>query len=624
MSGTKLIYDFALLEKALEVGKEYALRAKHKTKETSYVNFNDNKLPVTDQPQIRSYEYDADSKIFTLQLECFKAGNYPTSYYLNGSTLRWINMVADAQGHGTLDVSAVPDLKANMSFTIYAGKNANGYGEGCIGSVSVPDTATVPQVERKLSITSPGALKYQGQIGTDWIDWLLPAGVTAPQFSLENTTGAGTWVLTSPGNGATVAAQTGIISDMSSFTLENVTLKPNVRYRLKVTPNAQQDNTYIQEISFLYTGRKLLTGTWWNDPISYLGNTLKQTLRGTLNLTAEELKTIEFQYVGEDQKAVVVPHTALDANHFVLDMSAVPNGITTIKAVLPDTTGGATGGTTGGTAVATQSLFSIPLRVYRTTQAKVLPTIAPIVPDKDLTFKVIYTSEKPTQNVTIRVYSARGETLRFVKDIDIGMTDKTLAAADLGGQGTYLLYFLLADGTVFAAQKVQLGVAKYTVEFRDWNGELLKSETVSSGESATPPTVENRENYAFSGWQGNYKNVIANSVVVAQYSPTVVTVTFHAMGGELAQGMEASQDVRYDIQLTKPTDPTREGYNFAGWYSTIAGGTPWNFAIDKVTSNLVLYAHWQAPSYSIKIESTNTDATIQCQNTATPGELVKI
>ncbi|MEG1577620.1 MAG: InlB B-repeat-containing protein, partial [Oscillospiraceae bacterium] len=216
MSGTKLIYDFALLEKALEVGKEYALRAKHKTKETLYVNFNDNKLPVTDQPQIRSYEYDADSKIFTLQLECCKAGNYPTSYYLNGSTLCWINMVADAQGHGTLDVSAVSDLKANMSFTIYAGKHVNGYGEGCIGSVSVP--AAVPQVNRNLSITSPGALEYYGQIGTDWVEWLLPTSVKAPQFSLENTTGAGTWTLTSSGNGATAASQTGNISDVSSFT----------------------------------------------------------------------------------------------------------------------------------------------------------------------------------------------------------------------------------------------------------------------------------------------------------------------------------------------------------------------------------------------------------------------
>ncbi|MEG1578695.1 MAG: InlB B-repeat-containing protein, partial [Oscillospiraceae bacterium] len=305
-------------------------------------------------------------------------------------------------------------------------------------------------------------------------------------------------------------------------------------------------------------------------------------------------------------------------------MRAVPNGIITLNAVLPGTTGGATGGTTGGTAVATQSLFSIPLRVYRTTQAKVLPTIAPIVPNNDLTFKVTYTSEKPTQNVTIRVYSARGETLRFVKDIDIGMTDKTLAAADLGGQGTYLLYFLLADGTVFAAQKVQLGVAKYTVEFRDWNGELLKSETVSSGESATPPTVENRENYAFSGWQGNYKNVIANSVVVAQYSPTFVTVTFHAMGGKLVGEKEVT--VGYNTALTAPAEPTKDLYTFAGWFTAPNGIEQWNFGANSqpVKSNMVLYAHWKAPSYSISIESTIADVQIQCQTNATPGELVKI
>ena len=66
------------------------------------------------------------------------------------------------------------------------------------------------------------------------------------------------------------------------------------------------------------------------------------------------------------------------------------------------------------------------------------------------------------------------------------------------------------------------------------------------------------------------------------------TVTFDAQGGSTV----ASQDVAKNGKVTKPTDPTRTGYTFGGWYKEAACTTAWNFDTDTVTGNITLYAKW--------------------------------
>ncbi|WP_169447579.1 InlB B-repeat-containing protein [Paenibacillus daejeonensis] len=68
---------------------------------------------------------------------------------------------------------------------------------------------------------------------------------------------------------------------------------------------------------------------------------------------------------------------------------------------------------------------------------------------------------------------------------------------------------------------------------------------------------------------------------------TKFTITFDVDGGTQAP---AAQSVVGGELLTKPADPIRAGYTFAGWYQ--ADGTEWNFGTDKVDSNLTLTAKW--------------------------------
>jgi len=71
------------------------------------------------------------------------------------------------------------------------------------------------------------------------------------------------------------------------------------------------------------------------------------------------------------------------------------------------------------------------------------------------------------------------------------------------------------------------------------------------------------------------------------WGTTNYTVTFDGDGGTPAS---TTQSVAVGALLTKPADPVRAGYIFAGWYK--ADGSEWDFSTDKVSSVTTLTAKW--------------------------------
>ena len=57
----------------------------------------------------------------------------------------------------------------------------------------------------------------------------------------------------------------------------------------------------------------------------------------------------------------------------------------------------------------------------------------------------------------------------------------------------------------------------YTVTFKDWDGSVLKTEEVESGNTATAPSNPSREGYEFIGWDKSFSNVTSDLIVTAQY-----------------------------------------------------------------------------------------------------------
>ena len=58
--------------------------------------------------------------------------------------------------------------------------------------------------------------------------------------------------------------------------------------------------------------------------------------------------------------------------------------------------------------------------------------------------------------------------------------------------------------------------------------------------------------------------------------------------------------------VTKPADPTREGYTFAGWYTDEACTEAYDFSV-AVTADMTLYAKWVKDEASSSGSSSGTD-----------------
>lgn len=113
-----------------------------------------------------------------------------------------------------------------------------------------------------------------------------------------------------------------------------------------------------------------------------------------------------------------------------------------------------------------------------------------------------------------------------------------------------------------------------------------------------PGSVTTLEPHAFDGtriitvyvpYDAPYLSGIPSFYTIIKTGLPSFTVSFNTDGGSSV----AAQTVNAGEKATKPTDPTKSGYVFAGWYSDVSLMTAYNFN-DAVNANLTLYAKWVA------------------------------
>ena len=125
----------------------------------------------------------------------------------------------------------------------------------------------------------------------------------------------------------------------------------------------------------------------------------------------------------------------------------------------------------------------------------------------------------------------------------------------------------------------QYEINTYTVTFKDWDGNVLKTQEVQYGGDAEAPADPTRTGYTFTGWDKAFTNVTADLVVTAQYEINTYTVTFKDWDGTVLK----TQEVQYGGDAEAPADPTRTGYTFTGW----------DKAFTNVTADLVVTAQYE-------------------------------
>jgi uncharacterized repeat protein (TIGR02543 family) len=99
-----------------------------------------------------------------------------------------------------------------------------------------------------------------------------------------------------------------------------------------------------------------------------------------------------------------------------------------------------------------------------------------------------------------------------------------------------------------------------------------------------------------------------------QPAPTQFTITFNTgEGGSTIPPVTADANT----VVGKPANPTRDGYAFAGWYSSAAGTTayPWPYTL---AATVTMYAHWET-QYTVTFDADGGNPATQIQTWTASG-----
>jgi surface protein len=110
---------------------------------------------------------------------------------------------------------------------------------------------------------------------------------------------------------------------------------------------------------------------------------------------------------------------------------------------------------------------------------------------------------------------------QFTITLGTNNTTSSVSATARGNRST-------ASGTVTFSNlvyTVEYSIPTYTVTFVDYDGTVLKTQTVEEGSSATAPADPSRAGYTFTGWDKSFSNITSNLTVSAQYTAIVFSNT---------------------------------------------------------------------------------------------------
>lgn len=150
----------------------------------------------------------------------------------------------------------------------------------------------------------------------------------------------------------------------------------------------------------------------------------------------------------------------------------------------------------------------------------------------------------------------------------------------------------------------------YTVTF-DVNGGAFEDgstcvapQTVTWEQHLTKPAKEpKKDGYKFAAWTADlnsstlvpwnfpYYHVEHDMVLYARYFKVYI-VKFETDGGSAIADQELVEKSGMTCKATKPSNPTKSGYKFIGWYTDDTFATEYQFS-DQVTSDITLYAKWE-------------------------------
>ena len=202
-----------------------------------------------------------------------------------------------------------------------------------------------------------------------------------------------------------------------------------------------------------------------------------------------------------------------------------------------------------------------------------------------------------------------------------------------GDTGSYFMW-LGSNGKLYVpGGSVPADVTELTVQWTaptyavtlHTNGGTINSGNVTGytyGVGATLPTADDMTytGYTFKGWYDNEgltgspvtaigDTETGNKEYWAKWEANAYTVTLNTNGGTINNGNVT--EYTYGVGATLPTDVTRTGYTFKGWYDNEnLTGSPVTAISNTETGNKEYWAKWEINQYTITVKPENGKADI--------------
>lgn len=126
----------------------------------------------------------------------------------------------------------------------------------------------------------------------------------------------------------------------------------------------------------------------------------------------------------------------------------------------------------------------------------------------------------------------------------------------------------------------------------------------------------NLSDVKYNGYKTDWDKVTVNTTgndTLTNKVQYLCDINFDLNGGTInGSDTMATQTVYSNEKLgtanVPTTPPQRTGYDFDGWYTQAEGGTKYTFT-EAVSSNIILYAHWNAHSHTVTLENDENKKT---------------
>ncbi|GAB1475737.1 hypothetical protein MASR2M70_05690 [Bacillota bacterium] len=634
-----------------------------------------NLFTVNSQPRV--FRGIMEENQILLETECIPPGTYAVNYN-SGADSRAYNLVIDGQGNGTIDISASPinDNWANFSFSLDENViqfHAAGSSEYKYPSIIIDNAIDYNAMDHGSGQWYPKALPISSSISFELIDYTGSGRVEL--HSIQNN--AQGWQYVQSINTADLVGDKGSFTPAGGLNPQSVyelrlydhleIMMQSLRLKMTDMPSISA-NTWIADAFFGNT----LT-------INHRGMINISDPENKLFFFTEDMSAmptvIDFPMISIDNKTIKLDMTNAPEGIFTV-RADYKNGDAYLPVLTPDvmrfykvmneSSPVITGtrfveGSCYAEGVNLDAAYSAKVKLFEISGDRLLD----LKVQKDLiktgrgleapnsifaglpggSYKLFYIidgKDRAVQNVsysqaeiakyTVTFNSNGGTAVAGIADVLEGdiIAQPPVPRKEGVGFGGWYKDAALTLKWDFARDRVTENLTlhakweanAYTVVFKDFDGRIIKTESVAHGGTATAPTAPIRDGYIFTGWNRTLNNITANTTITALYTLGRVNVSFHSMGGSRVSDLS---NIDRGSKISAPSVPVRDGFDFGGWYKEYSLINPWDFQVDKVEGNTTLYAKWIGKTYALTIDNTITGGTISgSKSQAKAGDIIEI